>query len=124
VRDTELPTLRQFQIPVVLIICGTEELIGAIGEVAVSLQVLVSECSEEDAATTAAQMRPLVIILHEEIYQQDPIGFEALARDVRARVMRVARGHTEPLELEQRLTQLMAEAEAQRDSWSGELRKP
>ena len=123
-RDTEVPTLRQFQIPVVLIICGTEELIGAIGEVAVSAQVLVSECGEEDATTTAAQMRPLVIILHEDIYQQDPSAFEALARDVRARVMRVARGESDPAELEQRLTALMAEAEAQRDSWTGELRKP
>lgn len=119
-----MPTLRQFQIPVVLIICGTEELIGSIGKVAVSAQVLVSECGEEDATTTAAQMRPLVIIMHEEIYQQDPANFEALARDVRARVMRVASGENDPVELEKRLKALMAEAEARRDSWTGDLRKP
>lgn len=120
-RETEAPTLRQFQIPTVLVIGGSEALIGAVSEAALSQQVLVAECGLDDATTTAANMRPLVIIIAEDVYQSDAEGFEALATDIRARVMRVDPAHCSSREVGAMMNDLMAEAEAARPSWTGEL---
>ncbi len=88
-RETEATTLRQFKIPVVLVVGGSEELIAAVSEAALSAQVLVAECTVENATDTAAQMRPLVMIIPEEVYSADSKNFDALARDVRAEILRV-----------------------------------
>jgi hypothetical protein len=121
VRDQDVPTLRQFRIPVVLVVGGHEELLGVVSDVAVSAQVLVSECSPETAVNTAASMRPLVLILPEELFIQDEQNYEALARDVRAKIMRVPEPLPSVDELRPELMRLMQEAEAQRPSWSGDL---
>lgn len=119
-RETEATTLRQFKIPVVLVVGGTEELIAAVSEAALSAQVLVAECTEGDATNTAAQMRPLVMIVPEDVYTADSNNFDALARDVRAEILRVDGSET-PAELEAELARLMAQAEAKRPSWTEEL---
>ena len=118
---SETQTLRQFQVPVAQVIAATGELIAAIGEAALSAQLLVVESSVADSADTAAEMRPLVIVLPEHVYQTDAGNFEALARDIRSRLMRVVDGELDPVELRRRLETLMAEAEAQRPSWNDEL---
>lgn len=122
VSDSEVPTLRQMQIPVALVVGGNEDVIAVVSEAALGAQVLVAECSVADANTTAAQMRPLVLVFPEDIYGFDPEGFDALARDVRSKVLRVTPEMREVAEIEATLTQLMAEAENQRPSWSGDLR--
>ncbi len=121
VRDNEVPTLRQFKIPVVLVIGGSSSLLSAVSDIAVSAQVLVSECSVDTATDTAAQMRPLVMIMEEDVYAQDATNLEALARDVRAKIMRVGAAPHDPQHLAPVLLQLMAEAENQRPSWTSEL---
>ena len=120
-RETEATTLRQFKIPVVLVIGGSEALIAAVSEAALSAQVLVAECTVENATDTAAQMRPLVMILPEEVYLADSNNFDALARDVRAEILRVD-DELRGAELESELSLLMARAEAKRPSWTDELR--
>ena len=120
-RETEATTLRQFKIPVVLVIGGSEALIAAVSEAALSAQVLVAECTVENATDTAAQMRPLVMILPEEVYLADSNNFDALARDVRAEILRVD-DELRGAELESELSLLMARAEAMRPSWTDELR--
>lgn len=120
-RDNEVPTLRQFQIPVVLVIGGSESLLSAVSDIAVSAQVLVSECSVDSATDTAAQMRPLVMIMEEDVYAEDATNLEALARDVRAKIMRVGNPPHDPHHLAPVLLQLMAEAENQRPSWTSGL---
>jgi hypothetical protein len=119
-RETEATTLRQFKIPVVLVVGGTEDLISAVSEAALSAQVLVAECTVENATDTAAQMRPLVIIIPEDVYTSESNNFEALARDVRAEILRVHEG-TAASELEADLAKLMSKAEAKRPSWTDEL---
>jgi hypothetical protein len=109
------------QIPVALVIGASEKLIGAVSDAAVSAQVLVAECSVQDATTMAAQMRPLVMVMPTEVYEFDQEGFDALARDVRSRVLAVSETEIDPAELEHQLTSLMVEAENQRPSWIGEL---
>jgi hypothetical protein len=121
-REFEAQTLRQLRIPVVLVIGGTEELIGAVSQAALSAQVLVAECTVDDATNTAAQMRPLVMILPEDVYQADANNFEALARDVRAEILRVDDRSADAAEIEAELSQLMARAEAKRPSWTDDLR--
>jgi hypothetical protein len=122
VRESEAPTLRDLKIPVALVIAGTEEILGAVSSAALSAQVLVAECSVMDATNTAAQMRPLVMVMPDEIYDADPEGFDALARDVRARVLHVATDF-DGAALEQELVQLMQEAEYNRPSWIDELKR-
>jgi len=121
VRDQEVPTLRQFKVPVVLVVGASEELLGVVSDVALTAQVLVSECSPEAATDTAASMRPLVLVMPEEVYAQDSQNFDALARDVRAKVLRVQIPVPSASQLEPELTRLMHEAEAQRPSWTSEL---
>ena len=119
-RETEATTLRQFKIPVVLVVGGTEDLIAAVSEAALSAQVLVAECTVENATDTAAQMRPLVMIIPEDVFSSDSNNFEALARDVRAEIL-VVDEDAETSELQAELTKLMAKAEAKRPSWTDEL---
>jgi hypothetical protein len=121
VRENEAPTLRQFKIPTVLVIGGTEPLIAAVTQAALAQQVLVAECGLDDATTTAANMRPLVLIISEDVYQSDPEGFAALATDIRAGLMRVDPAHCSSREIEALMAEHMAEAEAKRPSWIDEL---
>jgi len=120
VHNTEVTTQRQFQIPVVLVVGGCEELLSVVTNVAVSIQVLVSECSVADVTNTATQMRPLVLIVNQDVYQRDALGFDELARDIRAKVMTVDDPPHEPSILDEELRLLMDEAESQRPSWNGD----
>lgn len=120
-RDQEVPTLRQFKVPVVLVVGASEELLGLVSDVAITAQVLVSESSAEDVTDNAASMRPLVLVMPEEVYAQDEQNFEALARDVRAKILPVASPLPSAADFEPELTRAMHEAEAQRPSWTGEL---
>jgi hypothetical protein len=119
--DYEAPTLKQMQIPVALVVGGSDRLIGAISEAAVQAQVLVAECAVADALTMAAQMRPLVLVMSEEVYEFDRDSFDTLARDVRSRCLVVGEGDLDPVVLEQQLRELMFEAENQRPSWVGDV---
>ena len=119
--DSELPTLKQIHVPVALVIDGSEEVISAVSKAALSAQVLIAECTSADAATMAAQMRPLVLIAPHDVYQREWENFEALARDLRASMMPLSPGDLDPTHLEGELTRLMGEAERRRPSWTDEL---
>lgn len=118
---SESPTLRQMQVPVALVVGGTAELLQTVEQAALSAQVLVAECSVADATNSAAQMRPLVMIMAEDVYSFDPDSFEALARDVRSQVLTVPPGGIRLEDLEAKLENLMLEAENLRPSWSDDL---
>ncbi|WP_437283462.1 hypothetical protein WME90_23665 [Sorangium sp. So ce375] len=51
--------------------------------------VLLHRCDAATAATIAAERRPLAILLSNGVYARDPADFEALARDVRATLLRL-----------------------------------
>lgn len=105
------------QVPVALVIGGSLELMSAMSEAALGAQVLVAECSVEDAATTAAQMRPLVMVMSEDVFDFDPDGFEALARDVRSRLLRVDAESPDARQLQSDLATLMLDAEEADATW-------
>jgi hypothetical protein len=121
VNHSEIPTLRPLRVPVTLVVGGSDRLLGVVSEAAISAQLLVAECSPSDAATTAAEMRPLVLVMPRDVYECDREGFDSLARDVRARIFVAEDDLLDPLELEGQLAVLMNEAESARPSWTGEL---
>lgn len=121
-RETEAPTLRHFKIPTILVVGGSEELIGAVSEVALSMQILVAECGVADVTDTATQMQPLLLVMSPEIYRADAGNYDALARDIRALVLEVSSEETDDLRaLEQHMSELMSEVETKRPSWAGDL---
>lgn len=54
-----------------------------------STGVTFKDCEMSRAATMIATLQPLVIVLVEDLYAFDPEEFDALARDVRASLLRV-----------------------------------
>ncbi|MGK4004067.1 hypothetical protein WMF31_15645 [Sorangium sp. So ce1036] len=51
--------------------------------------VLLHRCDASTAATIAAERRPLAIIMSNGVHAKDPTEFDALARDVRAKLLRL-----------------------------------
>ncbi len=60
----------------------------------------IVQASVVNAATTAARWRPMAILLAEDLYNFDPDGFDALARDVQAALARTADEGIDDVELD------------------------
>ncbi len=116
----DAPTLRQLHVPVALVVGGGPELVRLVEDAALSAQVLVAECTLADVTNRAAELRPLVMIMSEDVYGFDPDSFEALAKDVRSRVITVPTEGLRADVLKARLAAIMLEAEDHRPSWTGE----
>ncbi len=121
VSDFEAPTIKPARVPVTLVVGGNDRLIGAVSEAAISAQLLVADCTVAEAASTAAELRPLVIVIPTVVYEADIEGYENLARDLRARLLVVQEDVLNPADLEEHLILLMNDAESQRPSWTGDL---
>lgn len=82
-------TLTAVTAPMVLTIGCPSELQGRV-EVALGLvKTILKHCELAQAPTLAAQKRPLVMVIPEDLYEFDPQEFDALARDVGASLLRV-----------------------------------
>ncbi|MBI4953579.1 MAG: hypothetical protein HY908_16260 [Myxococcales bacterium] len=117
-RSQDAPTLRQLTIPMVLLAGLSQRLLATLNEAALSVQVLVSDCTLQEAANIAAQVRPLVIVLTEQNYRFDPESFDHLARDVGASLLRVPNDEVDAAVLGERLAAAMLEAEQRRAGWA------
>jgi hypothetical protein len=95
----------------VLVVGGVPDLVAAVEEAAVAAQVLVTRCSVADVTTVAVEIRPLVIVMSDEVFLFDPQSFRALARDVHSRLLTVRDEERRVGVLEGALKALMAEAE-------------
>jgi hypothetical protein len=115
VTDSDSPTIKRQDVPMALVIGGDEALLRRLSEAALTAQVLLAECSTADATNTTAKLRPLVMIFPEIVYAFDPEGFEALARDVQAAVLRVNSDAIDRVALENELIALMMESELRRE---------
>lgn len=96
----------------------SQRLLATLNEAALSVQVLVSDCTLQEAANIAAQVRPLVIVLTEQNYRFDPESFDHLARDVGASLLRVPNDEVDAAVLGERLAAAMLEAEQRRAGWA------
>ena len=107
----DYPTNKQIWAPIVLVVGGTPDIGAAVDEAAVGAQVLVTRCALADATTVAAEIRPLALVMSEEIFGVDPESFRALARDVGSRLLTVHDGQLDVGALESQLKALMLEAD-------------
>lgn len=82
-------TLTAVAAPTVIAIGCPPELNARCGRALRSTGVRLEDCEVSNAVTMVAERQPLVIVLVEDLYAFDPEEFDALARDVRASLLRV-----------------------------------
>jgi hypothetical protein len=95
----------------VVVIGGPEELVEASRRAAslVTNATLVTS-DVAGAATTVARARPFALVMSDELYGFDSREFDALARDVQARLIVLPTDGVSSRTLQQRLTPLMMDA--------------
>ncbi len=113
---SDRPTARVHPAPIVLAIACPHDLVIRLREAAIAAQSLVVEATVDNVATLAAQTRPLVMVLLEDVYSFDGKAFDALAADVRAKLVRLADDAVTQTELESALIAAVLEAEQGRES--------
>jgi hypothetical protein len=82
-------TAKPVHIPTVLAVGCSDALLARCWEALASLGVMVRDCEPALVATLAAARQPLAIVVSSEVYALDAEELEALARDVRATLLRV-----------------------------------
>jgi hypothetical protein len=82
-------TLTAFAAPAVLAIGCSPELVARCARALEGIGVALRTCDFLNAATAVAERRPLAMVLPDDLYAFDPEEFDALARDVRASLVRV-----------------------------------
>jgi hypothetical protein len=85
----ERATSKPVFIPTVLAVGCTDALLSRCWDALSGMGVMVRDCEPSRAATLAAARQPLAIVVPTRIYALDPEELEALARDVRATLVRV-----------------------------------
>jgi hypothetical protein len=85
-------TLAAFATPAVLAIGCSPDLVARCLRALEGIGVALRTCDFLNAATVAAERRPLALLILEDLYAFDPHEFDALARDVRASLVRVEDG--------------------------------
>ncbi|HSN98768.1 MAG TPA: hypothetical protein VLS89_10805, partial [Candidatus Nanopelagicales bacterium] len=113
-------TATPIHVPSVLVVLDAAwpELFARCLGAAVRSGVLVHRCEVAAASTFAAERRPLAIVLSNAVYALDPDEFDALARDVRAALLKVDEEITER-ELEAMFSAALRERERRDDSSGG-----
>jgi hypothetical protein len=84
-------TATPLHVPSILVVLDPAwpELFSLCLAVAPGCGVLLHRCDASTAATIAAERRPLAIIMSNGVHAKDPTEFDALARDVRAKLLRL-----------------------------------
>lgn len=85
-------TMKTVTIPVVLVVAADAALIEQCRQAAKVAAAVVQDCDAGAAATQAARWRPFALVLPDPVYEADPREYDALARDVGGRVVRVSPG--------------------------------
>ena len=87
--STDGSTLPALTAPAVLAIGCPPDLVTRCAQALEGIGVGLRTCDFLNMATAVAERRPLVLVLLEDLYAFDPEEFGALARDVRASLVRV-----------------------------------
>ena len=94
----------------ILLVGPTPELVEAARRAAYNVPASeVTICEVKEAATRIAELRPFAIVMSEDVYSFDAAEFDALARDVRGRLLTVSDASTVE-RLERRLRPQLLEA--------------
>lgn len=87
--EDEVKTSQFKGVPVVLVVGHSSAFVDRCRDVAPGFGAVVQHCDDFAATPTmCARLRPLVIVISDAIYSFDPLEFDALARDVSARLLR------------------------------------
>jgi hypothetical protein len=89
-------TLTALAAPAVLAVGCSPDLVARCVQALGGIGVALRTCDFLNAATVAAERRPLALVILEDLYAFDPYEFDALARDVRASLVRVEDGIAVP----------------------------
>jgi hypothetical protein len=101
----------------VLVVGGPPSLLDSTRRAARSVPMAeVVFCELRDAPTRVAEMWPFAIVMSEDLYAFDSAEFDALARDVKARLLTVIVGPTESTPTESELGHKILEAYRRRMS--------
>jgi hypothetical protein len=84
-RATEKPV----HIPTVLAVGCSDAMLARCWDALVGLGVMVRDCEPALAATLVASRKPLAIVMPSHVHALDPEEFDALARDVRATIVKI-----------------------------------
>ena len=105
------PTLEHMPVLNVVVIGGPDELVEATRRAAslVTNATLV-QADVTSAATSVARARPFAVVMSDELYGFDSREFDALARDVQARLIVLPTDGATSRSLQQRLTPLVMDA--------------
>jgi hypothetical protein len=114
-----MPTARLSPAPVVLVIGCPPDLVNRCREAAIAGQALVVDCDVQQAATLAAATWALAMVMLEDVYAFDAKSFNALAADVRARIVVLADDNVPQADLESMIVGAILDAEAARESIHG-----
>jgi hypothetical protein len=88
-KPTDSATLTAVAAPAVLAIGCAPDLVARCAQALGGIGVALRTCDFLNAATAVAERRPLALVLPDDLYAFDPEEFDALARDVRASLVRV-----------------------------------
>jgi len=99
----ERATARPVHLPTVLAVGCSDALLARCWDAIGPLGVMVRDCGVRGLATLAATRQPLAIVIPRALYARDADELEALARDVRATLVRVDE-HADDRELEATLS--------------------
>jgi hypothetical protein len=99
------------RVPRLLVVGGDPSLYDLVTAAAVHLQLLVQHTDVREAATEAARLRPMALVIPDDVYEFDRTGFDELARDVGARLYITLTERPDVRRLAEELIMLMAELE-------------
>jgi len=103
-------TRKEQTLPTVLVIGASSELVDRCKQSASAIKLFVETADMANAATMAARSLPMVLVMTRDLYDFDPNEFDALARDVRAKIVRVTDEEVSQVELDTRILAAIAEA--------------
>jgi hypothetical protein len=105
------PTIEHTPVLAVVVVGGPEALIEAVRRVVALIgNATVATADVKAAATQVARVRPVAVIMSEEIYAFDAAEFDALARDVQSTLIALPADAVPARVLQQRLTPLVMDA--------------
>jgi len=88
-QSDERATARPVHLPTVLVVGCSSALLARCWDAVAPLGVMIRDCEARELATLVATRQPLAIVVQSALYALDPGELEALARDVRATLVKV-----------------------------------
>lgn len=88
-QSDERATARPVHLPTVLVVACSDAILARCWDAVAPLGVMIRDCEARGLATLAATRQPLAIVLPRALYALDPDELDALARDVRAALVKV-----------------------------------